>query len=276
MRNEGERSLFGELTAVFIVFDTALIMSFDQNPLRSRNTLQATLSGAITTTMQLPTLSQDVRLSQSPTSQVAQLAADGASMSITVAAAHSRDQTNLEIRKSFNDRRLPPLVESTSNLSPTTSHPRVESASIPATLQGPLPTQSALPLNAADQSVSSDVVSMLSKTTADLGCYLGELRDILDGPDICAPCWIHNRNFRHPLRNCQDIGATYQTTRSAHKKWKSEFNMPSGQCYHCCLPQVSVYCSVLVHIKRVFFRSKASMEKIFTAKIAQVLTSLGR
>lgn len=160
-------------------------------------------------------------------------------MSISVAAARSRDQTNLDIIASYDRRRVP-------------SPPSFESASqaIPTTLRA-LPTmQPAIPLLLSDADQSVSVRHMLNLTTGTLGRYLQELTSLLNCSEICAPCWVHNRKFDHQLTKCTDIGVGYRTTGSKHKAWKASFNLPKGVCFRCCLPQVSVLVSVSAVILR--------------------------
>lgn len=197
-------------------------------------------------------------------------------MSIDIAAARSRDQINQEIILAHKNRRLPsqPPVESLTASIPSMNRTTLQDS------QQALPTQSqALPTQ--QSALSSDVRHLLSLTRDALGRLLLGLSGILHNHDmICAPCWIHNRESAHELKKCRDIGVGYLTSGSTHKAWKGRFNLPKGQCYRCCFPQVSVYYSVTryqVHnILRIFFRLKASMRTMFQENHAEELTSLGQ
>lgn len=183
-------------------------------------------------------------------------------MSISVAAARSRDQTNLEIMASCNGRRscLPSSVE----LEPASTIPnRVPTTT---TLQEALlPTQSTLsstpPLSGADQSIS--VRHMLSLATWKLVEHLKRLSALLSRSDICAPCWVHKQECAHQLNKCKGIGLGYLQVGSKHKAWKGSFNLPKGQCFRCCLPQVSAiayWSQYWQHILRKFFQIRGVHE----------------
>ena len=150
-------------------------------------------------------------------------------MSILVTAARSRDETTLvEVMESCNNNRhFPPSVESASS-------------SIPSTSQAALLTQSIRTSESRTGDLSVALRKMLSLSNNALSQYIVGRRDFLNDPEICAPCWIHRQEHSHQLGDCMGIALGYQNSGSKYRAWKASFNLQKGQCYRCCLPQVSV------------------------------------
>jgi hypothetical protein len=174
----------------------------------------------------------DNDIAQASTSQLLPSPIHQTSMSIEIAAARSRDETNLQIMKGFAERsdcHMPPSVESTSTPIPNTS------AQLQSTQA--LPTQSILTSSAAGPSLS--VRNLLSLSENMLKDHLVKIRNLLNNRDICAPCWVHRLSHSHNIINCAQVAVGYQLDRSKYRTWKSKLNMPNGHCYSCCFPQVS-------------------------------------
>jgi hypothetical protein len=73
-----------------------------------------------------------------------------------------------------------------------------------------------------------------------LRLHLATISEDLAKPEICTPCWIHNKEFQHSMGGCTKEALGYLNFGSRFKSWKSKFNLPTGMCFNCCIPQVCV------------------------------------
>ena len=184
--------------------------------------------------------------------QLDPLAIGGTSMGIAVAAARSRDETNLGIMNNFkiSNRDPPPSVESTlpvhhdAALSTQSSIPtlsvNVPFIGVPSTTVPPVAVPPSITV--PSRLGSALVRGLLSLNQNALRDLITELKIFMNNPQkmICPPCWTHRRTYSHGIDNCTDIAIGYTAPRSKYRSWKSKFDMPAGHCFNCALPQVSV------------------------------------
>lgn len=147
---------------------------------------------------------------------------DQTSMSIQVTAARSRDEQNVQIMKGFAEHRLPPPGKSAS--APILTG---EEVALPA------PTPSGA-------SPSIAFKNLLSLSDSTIKSHLNEMRGLLADHKICVPCFIHHREYSHGSDQCTEVAVGYDQNGSKYRSWKSKLDLPNGQCFRCCYPQVSV------------------------------------
>ena len=77
-------------------------------------------------------------------------------------------------------------------------------------------------------------------TDNDLRQYFIKIKDDLGQAGICSPCWLYGKQSNHKIEACTKVAAGYTRSGSKFRGWKASFNLPVGQCFKCCLPQVFI------------------------------------
>lgn len=236
---------------------------------------------------------------------------DQTSASIQVAAARSRDERNARTTKGFTDRRrhgrpVPPSNSSSSSqlllegqtsssmqftvrsrddsernawatrrfterfLQPSNSSS--SSMSVLTDKEEALPAQS-IPTPRAIPSVAYR--SLLSLNDNKMKDALVEMRNLFAKSEVCAPCYIHGFDHLHKMVNCTNVAIGYEEPKSKYRTWKSQLNLPTGVCFKCCYPQVSVVSWYQCDLRTVFFRLRVSMNTVYVL-LLMARTLLGR
>ena len=127
-----------------------------------------------------------------------------------VTAACSRDERNAQTMKGFNEHRL-------------------------------LPSDSDMSVSLARGAVPSTAFkTLLSLNDKTMKAHLVDMQNVLSNPEICVPCRIHGLEHSHQIVNCTEVAIGYKQAGSKYRTWKAQVDFPTGVCYSCGYPQVSV------------------------------------